>query len=350
VEHQTESSGLGVGAQAAVICSVFVVVLLGMVVFAQRQEAMEAYAASNAAVADAVADADADTGGQAAEAALGSTPAPTPTPTPVPPPDAAGPDTYTVQPGDSLFSVAADLGLGPNELIYWNKETYPTLQTTPALKPGWVLHTAGRPLPTPTPRATPLPAETPEPQVAGTVDPGLGGVGPEAFPASASVTVSYYAVSGSTPSELFDSMEANGPFSEWLGQRADASVDTDPSFNFRFREGIAGCSVAVTGDVPVTATYHVTLPSWTPPPGVSEDTIDWWLDNMDETVAHEARHIELYESYFAQMNDVVRTGSCETVEAQLTRLAEEASRANCEFDLAEYGYAAGLSVESCLAH
>jgi len=44
---------------------------------------------------------------------------------------AGGPDTYTVQAGDSLFSVAADLAIGPNELVFWNKDAYPTMQSTP---------------------------------------------------------------------------------------------------------------------------------------------------------------------------------------------------------------------------
>ena len=55
--------------------------------------------------------------------------------------------------------MASDLGLSPNELIYWNKETYPTLQSTPALTPGWVLATTGPPIPN-------QPTETPPPQLA----------------------------------------------------------------------------------------------------------------------------------------------------------------------------------------
>jgi hypothetical protein len=214
VAHR-DGPGLGFGAQAAVIVSVFAVVLLGMVVLAARQEAIAARIA---------ADAPAATASQPVVV-----PSPRPTVTPAPAPDAAGPDTYTVQAGDSLFSVAADLQLDPKELVRWNKDTYPTLETTPALKAGWVLRTAGPPV------------ETSQPEVAGTVDPGTGGVGPEAFPASASVTVTYYAVSGSTPGQLFDSMEANGPWSDWLGERVDASVETDASFDFRFLESGAGC-------------------------------------------------------------------------------------------------------------
>jgi predicted secreted Zn-dependent protease len=273
------------------------------------------------------------------------------TQTPVPAPDAAGPGTYTAQPGDSLFSVAAALGLSPNELVYWNKEAYPTLQSTPALTPGWVLSTTGPPLPTASPRPTPTPRPiapaTPPPEVAG---PGsLPAFGPGSFPASASVTVSYYAVSGSTPQQIHASIEDNGPWSDWLGRNAQAHVQVSPSFNFAFRSDGFGCGVVPTGGDFVTITYHVLLPSWTPPAGVSQRTVDWWIETIYGTVAHEGHHITLYESYLPQMNDAVRTGTCASVQDDLERLWFEVNRANCEFDLAEYGYAVGLTLESCLA-
>lgn len=320
-------------AQAAVIGSVIAVLMLGVVGLTQRQLAIDAFAqAGGQSVAVAGTDAEARA---------------TPTPTPAPAPDAGGPDTYTVQAGDSLFSVAAALGLSPNELVHWNKDTYPTLQSTPALKAGWVLKTTGPPLPTPTPRpgrTTP----TPEPQVAMPDIPGQPAVGPEAFPASHAVTVSYYAVTGSTPREIFASMEENGPWSEWAGGNAQAHVEVRPTFNFVFQGRGAGCSVVIDGDAPVSLTYHVVLPSWTPPPNVPSFTIDWWIEMIGETVEHEAHHITLYESYLPAINDAVRTGTCDSVEADLERLWAEARRVNCEFDLAEYGYAAGLTLESCL--
>jgi predicted secreted Zn-dependent protease/LysM repeat protein len=333
----TEDPGLGTVGRAAVMCAVFAVVLLGIVVLDQRQDAIDAFAEASARAVAIAEQEQADAGGTA----------PPPTPSPVPAPDAGGPNTYTVQRGDSLFSVAAALGLSPNELVFWNKDTYPTLQSTPALKAGWVLRTAGPPLPTAAPRATP----TPVPQVAAPDIPGLPSFGPGDFPASHAVTVSYYAVTGSTPREIELSMQENGPWSEWAGANAQAQVEVRPSFNFGFQsDGGGDCSVVIDGPVPLTLTYHVTLPSWTPPEGVSSVTIDWWIEIINETVVHEAHHITLYESYLPAMNDAVRTGTCESVEADLERLWTDASRVNCEFDLDEYGYAAGLTLESCLAN
>ncbi len=345
---QPEPVGLGTLGQAAVIASVFAMVLFGMVALAQRQQAVESFVAASAQ-AVAVAERDqADADRRAAEAIARADRSPTPAPAP---PDAGGPDTHTVQQGESLFSVAADLGIGPNELVFWNKEVYPTIQTSPALKAGWVLRTAGPPLPTPIPRPTrpPRPAPTPEPQVAGPGAPGLPAFGPGSFPASHAVTVTYYAVSGSTPHEIHASIDSNGPWSDWIGGNAQAHVETRSSFNFTFQgDGFGGCVIRPTGEQPVTITYNVLLPSWTPPAGASVRTVNWWTETILETVAHEGHHISIYESYLPLMNDAVRSGTCETVPVDLERLWADGRRDNCEFDLAEYGYAAGLTLESCL--
>ena len=320
---------LGTVAQGIVIVAVFALVLTGMLAMAQREAALAEVAVASAAPARTDAPAT-----------------PRPEPTPVPAPDAAGPGTYTVQPGDSLFSVASALGIGPNELIYWNKETYPTLQSTPALTPGWVLVTDGPPLPTPVPDVTPEPT-IPEPQVAGGVP--LPVFGPAAFPASGSVTVGYYTVTGGSVVEIAQSIAAGGPISGWIGGRATAAVEVSASFDFRFEDGLGGCRVVAFDDTPVDTSYHVILPSWVPPADVSPSVVEWWIDSINDTVAHEGHHIELYESYLPRMNSAVVNGTCESAEADLVRLWDEASHANCVFDLEEYGYAAGLTLDACVA-
>jgi predicted secreted Zn-dependent protease/LysM repeat protein len=321
--------GLGPIAQGAVIVAVFAVVLTGMLVMAEREAALDHVAA----------------------ASVIPTPTDARTPprvdaTPVPGPDAAGPNTYTVQPGDSLFSVASTLGIEPNALIYWNKETYPTLQSTPALTPGWVLATDGPPLPTPIPDVTPEPT-IPEPQVAGGVE--LPVFSSTDFPASDSVTIGTYAVEGASILEISESIARRGPFSEWIGGRADAAVEVSASFDFRLDDsGTATCRVVALDDTPVEAFYHVILPRWEAPASASASVATWWVEYVHGLVEHEGHHIELYEAHLPRMNDAVLNGTCESTEADLIRLWDEAGHANCVFDLEEYGYAAGLTLEACL--
>ena len=221
-------------------------------------------------------------------------------------------------------------------MIYWNKETYPTLQSTPALMPGWVLATTGPPLPT-------KPAETPPPQLAD-----LPTFGPDSFPASESVTVGYYDVSGSTPQQISYSMEINGPYSDWLGLNATAHVEVSASFNFSFEgDPSTTCTIIPTAAELVTVDYHVVLPAWDAPTSPAPSTVAWWTAMIQETVTHEGHHISVYESYRTQMNQAVQTGTCASVEAEVVRIMSEADRVNWGSGLAEYAAGLGLTLESC---
>jgi predicted secreted Zn-dependent protease len=92
----------------------------------------------------------------------------------------------------------------------------------------------------------------------------------------------------------------------------------------------------------------VILPSWEAPASASASVATWWVEYVHGLVEHEGHHIELYEAYLPRMNDAVLNGTCESTEADLIRLWDEAGHANCAFDLEEYGYAAGLTLEACL--
>ena len=310
-----DADGLSPAGELVVVAAVIGVLLLGAVTFVQRERAIaeEGVALRSAAATSATRE----------------------------------PTTYVVQEGDTILSVAAALGIGPSHLVYWNRDLYPTLETTPALRPGWVLRTTGT-----LPPAEPIPTQAAVGQAAATPAPDDSGVpvfGPEAFRASGSVTVSYYAVSGFTASEIAHSMQRNGPFSEWLQRRVQAQVSVTPTYNFDFHGRTEGeCTVELIGPSPVTLAYQVLLPSWSPPPNVASWTIDWWTQTITETVAHEAQHIELYEAKLSAMNAVVVTGTCASAAAELDRLWAEVTRENCAFDVAEYGVAMGRTVASCV--
>jgi predicted secreted Zn-dependent protease len=331
LHQEATEPGLGELATAVIITAVFAIVLVGMVVLDQRDRAVAAWE-RQAVVVALEAEAPATPGG--------ASPSASPEPDP--------PGRYTVQRGDSLFSVAAAIGVGPNELIFWNRDEYPSLQSTPALRPGWVLRIEGPPLPTRTPRTPPVP--TPEPMLAAPSVPGLPSFSAASFPASERVTVTWYAVDGATRNEIYDSIEVNGPWSEWAGERATAHVLVQPSFDFAFEsDRSGGCTVVPTADPAVSITYTVTLPAWVPPAGVSAATVEWWAEQLHRTVAHEAHHITLYEEHLVAMREVVATGTCSSVPDALQIVWDGAMQANCEYDLVEYGYAAGLTLEACMA-
>ena len=162
--------------------------------------------------------------------------------------------------------------------------------------------------------------------------------------------MTYYDVTGASPAEIHASIEDSGPWSDWLRGNAQAHVRSSVTYNFHFQSWTdGGCVVIPETASPVTFQYEVLLPRWVDGEDASRRTVDWWLETIHETVWHEGHHIELYESVLPAMNEAVMTGSCHSVSADLQTLAFEAHRLNCEFDLAEYGFERGLTLESCLS-
>jgi len=79
----------------------------------------------------------------------------TPSPTPAASASASG-TSYTVRPGDSLFSIARAWGTTVPQLQAWNAAAHPSLVTDPGiLEAGWVLIVSGDPGTTPLPTASP---------------------------------------------------------------------------------------------------------------------------------------------------------------------------------------------------
>ena len=263
----------------------------------------------------------------------------------------AAPGTYLVGDGESIFSVAEATGIDANLLIFWNAATYPSLSLTPALTAGWVLQLAG-PMPaTPTPEPSspprtyspyPIPSMPP---VAGL--PSIPTIDGTMF--SGPTQVQTYEINGITPNELVRSIATNGPPDAWTGGHAEATTRVHVSYQFRERTLGGSCEIVPDSPTPISLSYTVTIPHWAPPPGATATTRQWWIDELTTTVVHENHHVEIWQSYVPAFNDAVLNGTCDGLAADLDSIALKANTDNCQFDLDEYGTAAGLRLEDCLA-
>jgi predicted secreted Zn-dependent protease len=184
--------------------------------------------------------------------------------------------------------------------------------------------------PTPTPRdAPPIPS-----------------IGASFFGSGAKVVT--YVVGGSSAEEIIASIQASGPFSDWLHARAEALTTAVPRYRFVLADTAGQCQVKVTKKPAIIFTFTITLPSWKRPRGVDQATVRWWAKELQRVATHENHHVQIYRDGAARMTAALSHSTCANVADHLTAIIRDIDTAQCEFDLKEYGSALGLSLTSCL--
>jgi hypothetical protein len=73
-----------------------------------------------------------------------------------------------------------------------------------------------------------------------------------------------YKVSGSTPTKIYQSINANGPYSKWLKQRATGETEADPAYRFHLEAIYGTCRIVVDKVPAVVLRLSVVLPKWMP--------------------------------------------------------------------------------------
>jgi predicted secreted Zn-dependent protease len=179
------------------------------------------------------------------------------------------------------------------------------------------------------------------------IDPKVPTIRDSFFGAGASVAT--YGVSGSSASQIVNSIQANGPWSDWLHARAEAVTRALPHFRFTLVTTLGHCHIDVTARPAVTYSFAITLPSWSRPTNVDSATVLWWAGELTRVATHERHHVDLYRTAAARMTSAVGISTCANVSANVSAIVKDVDTQQCEFDLQEYGSALGLSLSSCVS-
>ena len=190
------------------------------------------------------------------------------------------------------------------------------------------------PLPTPAPR----PSLEPPPNVS-TYDAAF--FGPNS-------TVKTYRVSGDSPLEIVAWIRASGPPVDWIG-RAEALTLATPNIRIGFSGSGSSCRVVAKASPPISFSFTITLPRWVPPSGVSSTTVTWWNAELRRAAVHEHHHVDLWRAAGTSMSRAVSSSTCSNFQSRIASIVKATARENCEFDMAEYGEALGLSLDDCLS-
>ena len=171
------------------------------------------------------------------------------------------------------------------------------------------------------------------------------------------VTVKTYTVTGATPAAIVRSVQARGPYSPWLRGRAEAVTQSKRIYQFSLSESLVevtpgtwsgqGCQIRQEANPAITQTYTVLMPKWTPPRGASTATIRWWTAELLRVATHERTHVQNGITATKAANLVLASSTCANAESRLNAVWLDQQRHDCEFDMREYGKAAGLTLKSC---
>ena len=193
-------------------------------------------------------------------------------------------------------------------------------------------------------REDPTPSPTPKP----TKSPTVVVIKPSFFGSGVAVTT--YRVRGSTPYDISRSIGTEGPYMSWLG--GSAAGVTQARSDYRWHMELAGagsCRIVREAKPAIRIVHTIVLPRWKAPSDASASTIAWWNTHVRDIARHEKVHVDIYRAAAKRLNSVLASSTCDNVRTRLNRVWKAVRRDQCEFDMREYGDAAGLSLSACLA-
>ena len=222
----------------------------------------------------------------------------------------------------------------------------PLVTPTPTPKPTQ----APTPKPTqaPTPKPTSKPTLKPTPTPPSQPMPTVPAIAASFF--GSDVSIKTYTVTGNDESAITASIEASGPYSPWAQGNAEAMTMPTTSYHWQYKTDTAGhCQIVDTATPAITVSFVIDLPYWQPTSAASSATILWWESELQRVATHEKHHVTDGKAAIAQANKVLAASTCANAVANLNQVFADWQRTDCQFDMDEYGKAAGLTLAACIA-
>ena len=139
--------------------------------------------------------------------------------------------------------------------------------------------------------------------------------------------IEYYDISGSTASELRQSLDTLSPVDK-NGYRSDARTDWYIRW-YWIGFGLKWCALRSA----VTATQIVvTLPRWDAPPDASDKLVTKWNAYMLALVEHEKGHVDLAVARFPDVAQAIQEAACDTADARAEAVLSELRDADLRYD------------------
>jgi predicted secreted Zn-dependent protease len=198
------------------------------------------------------------------------------------------------------------------------------------------------PVPTPTPAATaaPVATPTPDPATALVALPKLSTSIPGAS------KISYFKVTGDSPSEIVDHIVAKSAKPCLSGSRDVLACVTWKGGGYRWTNTTnpytGSCTVTTLTIVKPNSTVH--LPQLVGQAKVEPALLAWWKPVLDHFAWHEGKHIRIEQKFEKKLRPLVVGHRCSSARAIIRRWERNMAAAQHRFDVSDYHWQPESSV------
>jgi predicted secreted Zn-dependent protease len=118
---------------------------------------------------------------------------------------------------------------------------------------------------------------------------------------------------------------------------------------YRNYDAPGGCAVVTPDGEGLSISFLVDIPDWSPDAASTSYIINWWNAEILRVAIHEKHHVNDGNEMVVEASQALKTSNCDNVETNLNTVYTNWEKADCQFDLDEYGTAMGETMATCMA-
>jgi|CXWL01.1.fsa_nt_gi predicted secreted Zn-dependent protease len=142
------------------------------------------------------------------------------------------------------------------------------------------------------------------------------------------IKMEYYDIQGSTADDLLNEMYDKGPIAGFENYQSVAAVEYDLWYTWPGKS-LGDCDL---NKAEIGYYLKVIAPRWSPPPNVSAELIESWINYMKKVQAHEEEHIKILRKYHAILDETIASSTCLAASDAANKVEQNLIREEAKLD------------------